>query len=112
VSESLITFQGLTVVQVSRNQVAVISDPQNYVFVLTNSGFVAYGIDGTYDVLAIVDPTRLPHVITDHVTGSVLGRSLKIWKSSNNGIGSANSVKHNYVVALLYVVAPSLRFCS
>ena len=99
-------------VQVSRNQVAVISDPQHHVFVLKNSGFVAYGIHGTYDVLAIVDPARLPHVITDHVTGSVLGRSLKVWKSSNTGIGPANSVKHDYVVALLYVLAPSLLFCS
>lgn len=108
-SESLITFQGLTVVQVSRNQVAVISDPQNHVFVLKNSGFVAYGIDGSYDVLAIVDPTRLPHVVKDHVTGSILGRSLKIWKSSNRyaGIGPANSVINDYVVALLYVLAPS-----
>ncbi|KAH9020183.1 hypothetical protein EDB85DRAFT_1896295 [Lactarius pseudohatsudake] len=60
---------GLTVEQVSQNQAAVISDPQNHIFVVKNSGFVAYGVMGNYDVLAIVDQTHLPHAIKDHVTG-------------------------------------------
>ena len=98
-SDTVINFQGLTVVQVSQNQAAVISDPQNHIFVLKNAGFVAYGIAGSYDVLAIVDQTHLPHPIKDHVTGSVLGRSLEVRMSSNSS--STNSKPESYVVALL-----------
>jgi hypothetical protein len=103
VSDTVITFQGLTMVQVSQNQAAVISDPQNHIFVLKNSGFVAYGIAGSYDVLAIVDQTRLPNQIKDHVTGVILGRSLEVWASSNVGPADANPVTRDHVVALLYV---------
>lgn len=99
VSDTVIKFQGLTVAQVSQNQAAVISDPQNHIFVLKNTGFVAYGIAGSYDVLAIVDQTHLPQAIKDHVTGSVLGRSLEVRMSSNSN--SANSTAESYVVALL-----------
>ncbi|KAH9069875.1 hypothetical protein EDB83DRAFT_2518223 [Lactarius deliciosus] len=41
-SDTVVNFQGLTV-------------EQNHVFVLKNSGFVTYGVTGSYDVLAIVD---------------------------------------------------------
>jgi hypothetical protein len=99
VSDTVINFQGLTVVQVSQNQAAVVSDPQNHIFVLKNTGFVSYGITGSYDVLAIVDQTHLPNAIKDHVTGSVLGRSLEVRMSSNTGLANANTA--SYVVALL-----------
>jgi len=99
VSDTVIHFQGLTVVQVAQNQAAVISDPQNHIFVIKNTGFVAYGITGSYDVLAIVDQTHLTQLIKDHVTGSVLGRSLEVRTSSTTGI--ANSAAKDYVVALL-----------
>jgi len=97
-SDTVIHFQGLTVVQVAQNQAAVISDPRNHIFIIKNTGFVAYGITGSYDVLAIVDQTHLPNFIKDHVTGSVLGRSLEVRMSSNTGI--ANSAAKDYVVAL------------
>jgi hypothetical protein len=99
VSDTVIHFQGLTVVQVSQNQAAVVSDPQNQIFVLKNTGFVAYGVTGSYDVLAIVDQTHLPHAIKDHVTGSVLGRSLEVRMTSKTGL--ANATSDSYVVALL-----------
>ncbi|KAF8831534.1 hypothetical protein HHX47_DHR1000755 [Lentinula edodes] len=38
-SDTVIEFLGLTVVQVSQNQAAVISDPQNHIFVIKNAGF-------------------------------------------------------------------------
>ncbi len=98
-SDTVIHFQGLTAVQVSQNQAAVVSDPQNQIFVLKNTGFVAYGVTGSYDVLAIVDQTHLPNAIKDHVTGSVLGRSLEVRMASNTGL--ANSRSDSYVVALL-----------
>ena len=72
-SDTVIEFNGLTVVQVSQNQAAVVSDPQNHVFVIKNSGFVAYAIEGTYKVLSIVDQTHLPTKIQDRITGVVLG---------------------------------------
>ncbi|KAI9439401.1 hypothetical protein BJY52DRAFT_1217290 [Lactarius psammicola] len=97
-SDTVINFQGLTVVQVSQNQAAVISDPQNHIFVLKNAGFVAYGVTGSYDVLAIVDQTHLPNPITDHVTGAILGRSFEVRMTS--ATGPANSSTRDYVVAL------------
>ncbi|KAI9450182.1 hypothetical protein BJY52DRAFT_1206183 [Lactarius psammicola] len=81
-SDTVINFQGLTVVQVSQNQAAVIIDPQNHIFVLKNTGFVAYGVTGSYDVLAIVDQTNLPNLITDHVTGAILGHSFEVRMTS------------------------------
>jgi hypothetical protein len=99
VSDTVINFQGLTIVQVSQNQAAVISDPQNHIFIIKNTGFVAYGVTGSYDVLAIVDQTHLPHLINDHITGSVLGRSLEVRMSSITGL--TNSATKDYVVALL-----------
>lgn len=72
-SDTVIDFQGLTVVQVSQNQAAVVSDPQNQVFVVKNSGFVAYAMEGAYDVLSIVDQTHLPTVLKDRLTGVTLG---------------------------------------
>ncbi|KAF8272432.1 hypothetical protein EI94DRAFT_1718028 [Lactarius quietus] len=84
-SDTVISFQGLTVVQVSQNQAA-------------NSGFVAYGVAGSYEVLAIVDQTHLPHAIKDHVTGAVLGHSFEVRMTSATGpVGSA---ANDYVVAL------------
>ncbi|KAI0246093.1 band 7 domain-containing protein [Lactifluus subvellereus] len=98
-SDTVINFQGLTVVQVSQNQVAVISDPQNQIFVLKNSGFVAYGITpGSYDVLAIVDQNHLPNLIKDHVTGAVLGRCFEVRISSTTG--PMDSSTRDRVVAL------------
>ena len=73
VSDTVIDFLGLTVVQVSQNQAAVISDPQNHVFVIKNSGFVGYAVEGAYRVLSVVDQTHLPNVIKDAVTGATLG---------------------------------------
>lgn len=99
VSDTVINFQGLTVVQVSQNQAAVISDPQNHIFVVKNAGFVAYSVVGSYDVLAIVDQTHLPYAIKDHVTGVVLGHSMEVRMKS--ATGPAGSSANDYVVALL-----------
>ena len=107
-SDTVITFQGLTVVQVSQNQAAVISDPQNHIFVLRNAGFVAYGVTGTYDVLAIVDQTHLPNKIKDHITGVILGRSLEVRMSAN--VGPVESATKDFVGALLYVPLLVLLF--
>ncbi|KAI0059607.1 hypothetical protein BV25DRAFT_1828868 [Artomyces pyxidatus] len=84
-SDTVITFQGLTIVQVSQNQAAIVSDPQNHIFVVKNSGFVAFAIDGSYDVLAIVDQTHLPNPIKDHVTKVVLGHTYEVTMSSPVG---------------------------
>lgn len=50
-SDAIVEYQGLTVVQVSQNQAAVISDPQNRIFVVKNSGFVAFAIEGTFSIM-------------------------------------------------------------
>lgn len=96
-SDTVIDFQGLTVVQVSQNQAAVVSDPQNHIFVIKNSGFVAYAIEGTYDVLSIVDQTHLPNVVKDKLTGVTLGSTHEVKMNSNVG----GHQKKEYVVATL-----------
>ncbi|KII88766.1 hypothetical protein PLICRDRAFT_42002 [Plicaturopsis crispa FD-325 SS-3] len=94
-SDTVIEFLGLTVVQVAQNQAAVVSDPQNHIFVVKNSGFVAFGIEGTYKVLSIVDQTHLPTIITDHVTGVVLGWTHEVTMTSKTSSGHEKA----YVVA-------------
>ncbi|KAF8162959.1 hypothetical protein B0H34DRAFT_301492 [Crassisporium funariophilum] len=94
-SDTVIEFQGLTVVQVSQNQAAVVSDPQNHIFVIKNAGFVAYAIEGTYDVLSIVDQTHLPTVVKDKLTGVVLGSTHEVKMKSKVG----NQQEKEYVVA-------------
>ncbi|KAF9036698.1 hypothetical protein BJ165DRAFT_596371 [Panaeolus papilionaceus] len=77
-SDAVIEFQGLTIVQVSQNQAAVVSDPQNQVFVVKNGGFVACAVEGTYDVLSVVDQTHLPTVISDKKTEVILGSTHEV----------------------------------
>jgi hypothetical protein len=97
VSDTVIEFNGLTVVQVSQNQAAVVSDPRNHIFVVKNSGFVAYAIEGTYDVLSIVDQTHLPGVVHDRLTGIVLGSTHEVKMKSK----ISKQQEKEYVVATL-----------
>ncbi|RDB24167.1 hypothetical protein Hypma_008846 [Hypsizygus marmoreus] len=94
-SDTVIEFQGLTVVQVSQNQAAVVSDPQNHIFVIKNSGFVAFAIEGTYNVLSIVDQTHLPGVVKDRLTGVTLGWTHEVKMKSKVGFKE----EKEYVVA-------------
>lgn len=96
-SDTVIDFQGLTVVQVSQNQAAVVSDPQNQVFVVKNSGFVAYAMEGAYDVLSIVDQTHLPTVLKDRLTGVTLGWTHEVIMKSKVSMKE----EKDYVVATL-----------
>lgn len=81
----------------SQNQAAVISDPQNHIFVIKNTGFVAFAIEGTYDVLSIVDQTHLPSVVKDRITGATLGWTHEVKMKSR--INSKE--EREYVVATL-----------
>ena len=115
VSDTVVEFQGLTIVRVSQNQAAVVSDPQNHVFVIKNAGFVAYAIEGTYNVLSIVDQTHLPTIIKDKLTGITLGSTHEVKMKSKVGEG----VEKEYVVATLLVsclfnihVMTTLIICS
>ncbi|KAH7343770.1 hypothetical protein B0J17DRAFT_643884 [Rhizoctonia solani] len=93
-SDTTLFFQGLTVVQVSLNQAAVVSDPQNRVFIVRGGGFAAFAVQGTYDVLAVVDQTHLTNHVKDKVTGATLGWMQEVTMPSRIG-GTAS----NYVVA-------------
>jgi hypothetical protein len=97
VSDTVIEFKGLTVVQVSQNQAAVVSDPQNHIFVIKNSGFVAFAVEGTYDVLSIVDQTHLPTAVRDGITGVTLGWTHEVKMRSK----VSTREEKEYVVALL-----------
>ncbi|CAK5279583.1 unnamed protein product [Mycena citricolor] len=96
VSDTVIEFQGLTVVQVSQNQAAVVSDPQNQIFVVKNSGFVAFAVEGSWDCLGVTDMTHLEHVVVDKLTNVTLGWTHEVSMKSQIGYGSTK----NYVVAL------------
>ncbi|EJU05751.1 band 7 domain-containing protein [Dacryopinax primogenitus] len=96
VSDTVLQFQGLTAVQVSQNQAAVVSDPQNQIFVIRSGGFVALALQGTYDVLAVVDQTHLAKAITDKMTNQVLGYMQEVRMASTLG---AKRNSQEYVVA-------------
>ncbi|KIY51125.1 hypothetical protein FISHEDRAFT_57226 [Fistulina hepatica ATCC 64428] len=95
-SDTVVEFRGLTIVQVSQNQAAVISDPQNQVFVVKNGGFVAFATEGTYDVLNVVDQTHLPHEVRDPQTKVILGNTLQVVMKSRISSGQ----EKDHVVAL------------
>ncbi|KAG8738674.1 hypothetical protein FRC12_016660 [Ceratobasidium sp. 428] len=92
ISETTVFFQGLTVVQVAQNQVAVISDPQNRIFILRGGGFAAFAVQGTYNVLAVVDQTHLSNHVKDKVTGATLGWMQEVTMPSLVGSSSTNFV--------------------
>lgn len=50
---------GLTYAQVGQTEAMVCLDPQNQVFIVRNGGFAAYGQNGTYKVVDIVDTLNL-----------------------------------------------------
>jgi hypothetical protein len=102
-SDTVINFQGLTVVQVSQNQAAVVSDPQNKIFVVKNGGFVAYAAEGSYEVLEVVDQTHLPKTIKDTVTHATLGWTQEVVMSSKIGVRDVQK----YVVALFLNIPAS-----
>lgn len=112
-SDTVVEFLGLTILQVSQNQAAVISDPQNHIFVIKNAGlpdlhlfviwpfnpclgFVALAIEGSYDVLAVVDQTHLQTKVKDRVTGQTLGSTHEVKMKSQIKDSSSE-----YVAALL-----------
>ncbi|KAJ3126065.1 hypothetical protein HK100_010461 [Physocladia obscura] len=50
---------GLTTVLVGQSEAAVVMDPANRIFVIRNSGFAAYGSQGRFKVIDIVDTLNL-----------------------------------------------------
>jgi hypothetical protein len=60
------------------------------------TGFVALAIEGSYDVLAVVDQTHLPTKVKDRVTGATLGSTYEVKMKSKIKDSSSE-----YVVALL-----------
>jgi len=102
-SDTVIEFQGMTVVQVSQNQAAVISDPQNQIFVIKNAGFAAFALEGSYNVLEVIDQTHLPNAVKDRVTNATLGWTHEVRMRSQVGAGKAQE----YIVALFLNIPAS-----
>lgn len=96
-SDTVVEFQGLTMVQVSQNQAAVISDPSNKIFIIKNSGFAALALNGNYNILAVIDQTHLDTVVKDDVTRQVLGWTQEVKMRRNTG----TTGERVFVVALL-----------
>ncbi|KAG8944070.1 hypothetical protein FRC04_002210 [Tulasnella sp. 424] len=83
--DTVIEFNGLTVVQVSQNQVAVVSDPQGEIFSVKDGGFVALATEGSYTVLSVFDQTRLSNSQTDPTTKATLGHWQEVKMRSRMG---------------------------
>lgn len=78
-------------------------DLQNQIFVIKNAGFVAYGIEGTYNVLAVVDQTHLPvKPRIDPLTNVTLGYVYEV-KMTSQMRSRKDDKPQEYVVAMLYV---------
>ena len=90
VSDTVVDFCGLIVVQVSQNRVAVVSDPLNKIFIVKNAGFAALSVGGSYKVLDVVDQTRLKCQVTDPNSHAVLGQQEEILKEEILSDGSVN----------------------
>jgi len=96
-SDTVVEFQGLTIVQVSQNQAAVISDPSNKIFVFKNGGFAALALTGNYNILSIIDQTHLDTVVKDDVTRAILGWTQEVRMRRSTG----KNGEREFVVALL-----------
>jgi hypothetical protein len=99
-SDTVMEFQGLTIVQVSQNQAAVVSDAHNKIFVVKNSGFVALALTGNYNILTVIDQTHLDTVVKDNVTKAILGWTQEVRMRRNTG---SRTGEREFVVALLSV---------
>ncbi|KAI9348961.1 hypothetical protein DFJ73DRAFT_934580 [Zopfochytrium polystomum] len=69
---------GLTTVMVGQSEAAVVLDPSNRVFIVRNSGFAAFGAQGRFRVVAIVDTLNLGdkhahYEDKDRKSGRILG---------------------------------------
>lgn len=69
---------------------------------VTNSGFVAYAMEGTYDVLSIVDQTHLPTIVKDKLTGVTLGWTHEVKMHSRV---SSRDIKEYVVATFLNIPA-------
>jgi regulator of protease activity HflC (stomatin/prohibitin superfamily) len=72
---SNVDILGLTMAQVGQGEALVVQDPQNRVFIIRNGGFAAYGAQGRFRVLAIVDTLDLGDVnaVKESGTNQILG---------------------------------------
>ena len=96
-SEPVIEFQGLTIVQLLPNQAAVISDPSNEISVIKDRSFAALAFTGNYNILSIIDQTHLDTVVKDDVTKAILGWTQEVKMRRNTG----RTGERDFVVALL-----------
>ncbi|KAI8894764.1 band 7 family-domain-containing protein [Globomyces pollinis-pini] len=84
---SHVEFLGLTIAQVGQSEAMVVQDPHNRVFVIRNGGFVAYGIEGTFKILQIVDTLNLgdQYAIRELHTNRILGWKQEVHTLIRNG---------------------------
>ena len=81
----VIEHLGLIIVQIPHNLVAVISGPHNEIFTVKNTGFVALSLEGPYEVVSIIDQTRLPVVIKEKGSDIILGYHHEVKMKTRTG---------------------------
>ncbi|KAI8828583.1 hypothetical protein BJ741DRAFT_653492 [Chytriomyces cf. hyalinus JEL632] len=79
---------GLTTVLVGQSEAAVVMDPANRIFVIRNSGFAAYGSQGCFKVIEIVDTLNLgeshAHYESSHAGTNGRAPAVLGWKRDVN----------------------------
>ena len=86
---------GLTYAQVGQTEAMVCLDPQNQVFIVRNGGFAAYGQNGTYKVIDIVDTLNLGDENAIYETVDPHDRDSK---TNRRILGYKKDVKHNVFI--------------
>lgn len=71
---------------------------------IKNSGFVAFAIEGTYDVLSVVDMTHLPTLVKEPSTGVTLGWTHEVKMMSKIGTSTKDYVMATLFVILFFIV--------
>ncbi|ORZ31432.1 hypothetical protein BCR44DRAFT_143727 [Catenaria anguillulae PL171] len=87
-------FLGLTMAQVGQGECLVVQAPNNNVFCIRNGGFVAYGFDGRFRILAVIDTLNLGDdaAIREQSTNIVLGWKKEVKSNCQTATGQWVSV--------------------
>ncbi|KAJ3217684.1 hypothetical protein HK099_005382 [Clydaea vesicula] len=82
---AVVNILGLTIAQVGQGEALVVQDPQNRVFIVRNGGFVAYGANGRFKILEVVDTLNLgdAYAIKESDSNRILGWKRDVVETAN-----------------------------
>ncbi|KAI9217830.1 hypothetical protein BC828DRAFT_360701, partial [Blastocladiella britannica] len=102
---AIVDFMGLTYGQVGQGECMVIQSPTNQIFCVRNGGFAAFGAEGRFHIIEVVDTLDLGAscAVIESSTKQIIG-----WKKEVRArVGGENSVAVNATVATFFNVPVS-----